>query len=63
MTQSWKDFTAERLHLFRANRSRNLKIHGEAVTEGLDDFYATVAGLFERDVLGGARILARRMHA
>ena len=60
MTESWKEFTAQRLALFRANRDRNLKIHGEAITDGLDDFYATVAGLFERDVLGGARILVRR---
>jgi cyclopropane fatty-acyl-phospholipid synthase-like methyltransferase len=63
MTESWKNFTAERLALFRANRDRNLKIHGEAITDGLDDFYATVAGLFERGVLGGARILARRTRA
>jgi cyclopropane fatty-acyl-phospholipid synthase-like methyltransferase len=63
MTESWKDFTAERLHAFRANRSRNLTIHGEAITDGLDDFYSTVAGLFERGVLGGARILARRTRA
>jgi cyclopropane fatty-acyl-phospholipid synthase-like methyltransferase len=63
MTESWKDFTADRLQVFRDNRSRNLRLHGEAITDGLDDFYATVAGLFERGVLGGARILARRRHA
>jgi sarcosine/dimethylglycine N-methyltransferase len=63
MTESWKDFTADRLQAFRANRNRNLRLHGEAVIDGLDDFYATVAGLFERGVLGGARILARRTRA
>lgn len=63
MTESWRDFTADRLQAFRENRNRNLKIHGEAITDGLDDFYATVAGLFERGVLGGARILARRTRA
>jgi cyclopropane fatty-acyl-phospholipid synthase-like methyltransferase len=63
MTDSWKDFTADRLQVFRANRSRNLTIHGEAITDGLDDFYATVFGLFERGVLGGARILVRRTRA
>jgi len=63
MTESWKDFTADRLQAFRKNRNRNLRIHGEPITDGLDDFYATVAGLFERGILGGARILARRTRA
>jgi cyclopropane fatty-acyl-phospholipid synthase-like methyltransferase len=60
MTESWRQFTAERLKLYRDKRDRNLRIHGEAITDGLDDFYATVAGLFERGIIGGARIAARR---
>lgn len=60
MTEPWTRFTAQRLDAFRAQRDRHLKTHGEAVTDGLDDFYGTVAGLFASGVLGGARVVARR---
>lgn len=58
MTSSWTAFTAERLEAFRASHQRHLALHGAAITEGLEDFYATVAGLYRCGVLGGIRILA-----
>jgi hypothetical protein len=33
-------------------------VHGKEISDGLDDFYSTVAGLFETGVLGGLRIEA-----
>ena len=59
MTGRWTDFTVERLRSFRMARARNIDVHGVEVTDGLDDFYATVAGLFVDGVIGGARIHAR----
>ncbi|HEY7748059.1 MAG TPA: methyltransferase domain-containing protein [Aestuariivirgaceae bacterium] len=61
MTQSWREFTAERLAAFRRRREQNLMLHGEALTSGLDDFYSTVAELYACGVLGGARIVAQRI--
>ena len=58
MTDSWTAFTSERLAAFRAARDRNLAVHGAAITEGLEDFYATVASLYADGVIGGIRILA-----
>jgi sarcosine/dimethylglycine N-methyltransferase len=59
-SRAWSTFTAQRLDAFRQARQRNIRVHGEAVTAGLDDFYSTVAALYAAGVLGGARIVARR---
>ena len=37
-----------------------MRVHGEEVAEGLEDFFATMAGLYADGVLGGARITAKR---
>lgn len=60
MSHSWKDFTADRLAVFLSRREQNVRVNGEGVTDGLEDFYATVAGLFASGKLGGARIHVRR---
>ena len=60
MTESWRAFTALRLKEFRDNHDRNLRIHGPEITRGLEDFYATVAGLYKAQVLGGLRLVAKR---
>lgn len=59
MSGSWRDFTDERLAAFRAARDRHVALHGTEIVDGLEDFYATVAGLFAVGVLDGARIHAR----
>ncbi len=61
MSRSWTDFTAERLAAFRARREHNVRVNGEGVTDGLEDFYATAAGLFAAGKIGGARIHVRRI--
>lgn len=60
LTSSWKAFTANRAKEFQAHYARNAEIHGRHVADGLNDFYSTVAVLYERGVLGGLRITARK---
>lgn len=60
MTASWTRFVRSRLDAFRASQERQLRVHGEAVVAGLDDFYATMTSLYEGGNLGGARITARK---
>ena len=59
VTSQWSAFTAARLVDFRAAQFRNVSVHGRDIVAGLDDFYATVAGLFETGVIAGLKILAR----
>ena len=59
VTGQWREFTAQRLAAFRAARDRNIAVHGLDIVEGLDDFYATVAGLFASGLIAGLKILAR----
>jgi cyclopropane fatty-acyl-phospholipid synthase-like methyltransferase len=60
VTGSWREFTAARLQQFRASRHRQLNLHGHEIVDGLDDFYATVAGLFHVGAIAGVKIAARR---
>jgi cyclopropane fatty-acyl-phospholipid synthase-like methyltransferase len=60
VTADWTAYTAERLAAFRDDRERQVRVHGEEVADGLEDFYATMAGLYAGGVLGGARIVAAR---
>jgi cyclopropane fatty-acyl-phospholipid synthase-like methyltransferase len=60
MSAAWTEFTADRLQAFRKARARNVALHGGNITDGLDDFYNAVAGLFADGVVGGARIHVRR---
>ncbi len=60
MSASWNAFTSERFAAFQERRPRNIEIHGEAVTDGLEDFYGTVSGLYDEGVLGGIRIWGRK---
>jgi cyclopropane fatty-acyl-phospholipid synthase-like methyltransferase len=58
LSESWRDFTAARLAQFRADRHRQIALHGHELVDGLDDFYATVAGLFLVGAVSGLRITA-----
>jgi sarcosine/dimethylglycine N-methyltransferase len=59
VTSQWAAFTASRLEDFRAARVRNVAVHGLDIVDGLDDFYATVAGLFDTGAIAGLKILTR----
>ena len=59
VTSDWRDFTASRLAMFRAARARNIDVHGAGIVDGLDDFYSTVANLFQAGAIAGLKIVAR----
>ncbi|MEY2583133.1 MAG: hypothetical protein QOE09_2982 [Ilumatobacteraceae bacterium] len=59
VTSQWGAFTASRLDEFRVSRERNVSVHGSDIVDGLDDFYATIVGLFDSGVVAGLKILAR----
>jgi SAM-dependent methyltransferase len=59
-THAWTPFIETRLAAFRANETRNLRVHGPGLTKELDLFYATVHELFTRGNVGGVRIRARK---
>jgi cyclopropane fatty-acyl-phospholipid synthase-like methyltransferase len=59
VTSQWTNFTTSRLDAFRSSRDRNIDVHGREIVEGLDDFYATVARLFETGAIAGLKIHAR----
>ncbi len=60
LTVAWTAFTAARRDAFRASRERNVRVHGAGITDRLDDFYVTVAGLFASGAVGGLRITVRK---
>jgi cyclopropane fatty-acyl-phospholipid synthase-like methyltransferase len=59
VTASWKDFTASRLAMFRMARARGIEVHGREIMDDLDDFYGTVAQLFQDGAIAGLKIIAR----
>jgi cyclopropane fatty-acyl-phospholipid synthase-like methyltransferase len=59
VTESWKDFTASRLAMFRGQRAHHVEVHGGTIVDGLDDFYGTVANLFQAGAITGLKIIAR----
>lgn len=60
MSADWAAYTHARLAAFRAERGRHLRVHGKAIVDALDDFYAAVDRQFRSGKLGGIRICARR---
>ncbi|NNE22675.1 MAG: class I SAM-dependent methyltransferase [Rhizobiales bacterium] len=60
MTGPWTGFCRERLEAYRAGRERQEAVHGRQVVEALDEFYATVLGLFEGGNMGGVRVTATK---
>jgi sarcosine/dimethylglycine N-methyltransferase len=60
MTDPWRDFTLSRLQAFRAARPQKEAMLGVDLADGLEDFYAVMAGLFAAGAIGGLRIRARQ---
>jgi len=61
MTASWATYTAGRTRAFRDAHARHARVHGELIASRLERFFSDVAQLFATGVLGGVRIVARRM--
>jgi cyclopropane fatty-acyl-phospholipid synthase-like methyltransferase len=59
LSADWTAYTAERLARFRERRARHVAVYGADVAAGLEDFFATIAGLYADGVLGGVRVVAR----
>jgi hypothetical protein len=49
-----------RLQAFRAARPQKEAMLGVDLADGLEDFYAVMAGLFAAGAIGGLRIRARQ---
>jgi len=60
MTVPWTGFCRERLEAYREARERHEAVHGRQVFKALDEFYATVLGLFEGGNMGGVRVTATK---
>ena len=60
VTDSWGNFVQERIQVYHQNRERNLRIHGEALTDHLGNFYQTVSNLFQGGNLGGVRVSGKK---
>jgi cyclopropane fatty-acyl-phospholipid synthase-like methyltransferase len=58
VTAEWTVYTAERLAAYRAAGPRNIALHGKEAVEDLEDFFATVAGLFADGAISGVKITA-----
>ncbi len=58
VTADWTAFTQSRARAYTAARDRHVSLHGEALVDGLADFYDTVAGLFAGGVISGLKIRA-----
>jgi len=55
----WRDATARRYADFRKARARNMEVHGAGIVDGLDDFYGSVARLWQDGAVAGLKIVAR----
>jgi cyclopropane fatty-acyl-phospholipid synthase-like methyltransferase len=60
MTKIWTRFVRERSNSYQRDRTRHVDVSGARIFDGLDDFYRSMALLFEGGNLGGVRLTARR---
>ena len=61
MTSDWAAFTAERLAAFRDCRAQYEAVHGADGYATIETFYDKMAGYFERGLVGGVRLSAKRI--
>ncbi|CAF0941281.1 unnamed protein product [Didymodactylos carnosus] len=62
MTESWTTICSKRSEDFYLNREIEIQKHGQSVYEDLLSFYQGVDKLFKNGHLGGARIVATKLH-
>ncbi len=60
MTEPWTCFVRQRYDAFCGARARHMRVHGAEIVDGLDDFFATMAQLYEGGNLGGLRLVAQK---
>ena len=60
MSNSWTDFTKERIKQYNSEKERNIRVHGKEVVDSLNSFYNFVGQYFSNGKLGGIRVLAKK---
>ena len=60
MSNSWTDFTKERIKQYNSEKERNIRVHGIEVVDSLNSFYNFVGQYFSNGKLGGIRVLAKK---
>ncbi len=60
MSSEWAELARVQLARFRAERGRNLRVHGEAAVTALTEYYTAVNRHFQSGKLGGLRVCARK---
>ncbi|MEM7346465.1 MAG: methyltransferase domain-containing protein [Chloroflexota bacterium] len=60
MTEPWTRFVRTRSDAFREAKTRHIRVNGEAVYYGLEEFYNAMTTLYEGGNLGGLRLVARK---
>lgn len=61
MSNSWTDFTKERIKKYNSEKERNIRVHGKEVYDNLNSFYNFVGQYFSNGKLGGIRVLAKKL--
>jgi len=61
LSDQWTQFTKDRWLNWTTERERHNKIHGVKAANRVENFYVKIASLFERDGVGGIRIVATKI--
>jgi len=61
MSNSWSDFTKERIKKYNSEKERNIRVHGKEVYDSLNSFYNFVSQYFSDGKLGGIRVIAKKI--
>lgn len=59
VSAEWRDAVMSRYANFCNTRARNMEVHGAGIVDGLDDFYGSVARLWQDGAVAGLKIVAR----
>ena len=61
MSNSWTEFTKERIKKYNHEKERNIRVHGKEVVDNLNSFYNFVGKYFSSGKLGGIRVAAKKI--
>ena len=61
MSLDWGKFTNGRLKALQANRKNHEKIHGIEGYSAIEEFYTTVAECFAENIIGGIRLICKKI--
>lgn len=61
MSGKWKKFVKNRKQIYEKNKNRNIRVHGKKTYENIKYFYNIVDKHFEKNSIGGIRIIAKKI--